>query len=662
MAGQSYTIAEVGGSLTTSGLSAAATGFSATLGSGANGSATDLLLTLLSDYVSGTLGTLTNSGTINAVTAVNITSAGSLGTLANSGVIIGNVVNASANDLVIVGGGTGTVGSFSGGTIRNSLSNLTFASGAISLGDAIDVTGHTVANSGASLTLASDISVSGAYSQTAGTLAVAGHVLSVSDAAQVTGGVVNAGLGGTANYLVGDSVTLIRGGNGSTYTGATVVSGLTGLDALGSTSGSNLLAVAGNDYIGASFGTLGVTGTLANTAGGATALYIAATGTLAALANSGTISGNITNLSAHDLTIQGGANGTVGRFSGGTIANTGANVVFASGAVSLGDAINVASHTVGNIGASVSLASDVSVTGAYSQTAGSLNVAGHVLSVSGAASVSGGVVNAGVSGTANYLVGDSVTMIQGGVGSSYTGATVTSGLTGLDATGRTSGTSLLAVAGNDYVGASLNTLNVSGTLANTAGGATALYIASTGTLGSLANSGTIVGNVVNTSARDLTINGGGNGTVGRFTGGTITNTAANVVFASGAVSLGDAINVASHTVSNAGASIALAQDVAVTGNFAQSSGTLAAGGHVLTVSGAANVTGGVVNAGVSGTANYIVGDSVLLIQGGTGSSYSGATVTSGVTGLSANAVTSGSNLLAAAGNDYIGGTLANLAV
>ncbi|MDG3442627.1 hypothetical protein, partial [Nitrospirillum amazonense] len=63
------------------------------------GAATDLLLTLLSDYVSGTLGTLTNSGTINAATAVLITSAGSLGTLANSGAIIGNVVNASANDL-----------------------------------------------------------------------------------------------------------------------------------------------------------------------------------------------------------------------------------------------------------------------------------------------------------------------------------------------------------------------------------------------------------------------------------------------------------------------------------------------------------------------------------------------------------------------------------
>ncbi|WP_211102391.1 beta strand repeat-containing protein, partial [Nitrospirillum pindoramense] len=387
------------------------------------------------------------------------------------------------------------------------------------------------------------VSITGAYSQTAGTLAVAGHVLSVSDAAQVTGGVVNAGLAGTANYLVGDSVTLIRGGNGSTYTGATVTSGLTGLDAVAGTSGSTLLAVAGNDYIGASLATLSVTGTLANTAGGATALYIASTGTLGSLANSGTISGNITNLSANDLVIQGGANGTVGRFTGGTITNTTSNVVFASGAISLGDGIVATGHTVSNAGASLTLASDVAITGAYSQTAGTLAVAGHVLSVSDAASVSGGVVNAGLAGTANYLVGDSVTLIRGGTGSSYTGATVTSGLTGLDAVAGTSGSTLLAVAGNDYIGAGLATLNVTGTLANTAGGATALYIASTGTLGSLANSGVLIGNVVNISTRDLTIQGGANGTVGRFSGGTITNTASNVVFASGAISLADALNV-----------------------------------------------------------------------------------------------------------------------
>ncbi|MDG3443627.1 hypothetical protein, partial [Nitrospirillum amazonense] len=66
--------------------------------------------------------------------------------------------------------------------------------------------------------------------------------------------------------------------------------------------------------------------TLANTAGGATALYIAGTGTLGSLANSGTISGNVTNVSARDLTITGGSGTVVGSFTGGTIRNTGANV------------------------------------------------------------------------------------------------------------------------------------------------------------------------------------------------------------------------------------------------------------------------------------------------------------------------------------------------
>ncbi|WP_044562172.1 autotransporter domain-containing protein [Azospirillum sp. B4] len=867
IAGQSYTIVEAGGGLSATGLTASATGFSATLGTSPAGAATDLILTLLSDYISGTLGTLTNTGTLTAATAVMITRGGSLGTLANSGVIIGDVVNASAHDLVVTGGGDGIVGSFSGGTIRNSLSNLAFASGAVSLADVLDVTGHTVSNTGASLTLASDISVTGAYSQSAGTLAVAGHGLSVSDAAVIGGGTVSAGLSATGTYLVGDSVTLVQGGAGSRYTGATVTSGLAGLDAVGGVSGSSLLAIAGNDYIGGTLASLVVTGTLVNTAGGATALYVAGTGTLGTLANSGTITGNVVNAgtaalsitggtggvtgtltggtitstnanvvlvagtlalndtvnvgagtlvnsgatmlltdmvsvtgnysqtggtltagigdgtagellvsgsasltggtvavtalagvnliagqsytivqaggglsatgltasasgfsatlgtaanssatdllltlvsdyisgtlgtltntgtltaatavmitrggslgtlansgviigdvvnaSGNDLVITGGTGGAVGSFSGGTIHNSLSNLTFASGAVSLADVLDVTGHTVSNTGASLTLASDVAIAGGYVQSAGTLAVAGHGLSVSDAAVVSGGVVNAGVSALGTYLAGDSVTLIQGGAGSSYAGATVVSGVTGLDARGSTSGTSLLAVAGNDYIGGSLASLSVTGMLTNTAGGATALYIAATGSLGTLANSGAIVGNVTNLSAADLTITGGANGSVGRFSGGTIRNTSSNVVFAAGAVSLADAVNVAGHTVANTGASLALAGDVAVTGDFAQSGGTLAAGGHVLSVSGAASITGGVVDAGVSATGTYRVGDSVTLVQGGTGSTYAGATVLSGVTGLDASGSTSGTSLLAVAGNDYIGGGLDSLAV
>ncbi|MEC4594947.1 autotransporter domain-containing protein, partial [Nitrospirillum amazonense] len=511
---------------------------------------------------------------------------------------------------------------------------------------------HTVSNIGAAIGLASDVAVTGTYAQSAGSLNVAGHVLTVSGPALVSGGTVSAGVSGVGNYVVGDSVTMIQGGAGSSYTGAVVTSGLTGLDAKGSVSGGNLLAVAGNDYIGASLNTLNVTGTLANTAGGATALYIAGTGTLGSLANSGAISGNVVNQSARDLTIigatGGGGNGAVGRFSGGTIANTGANVVFASGAVSLGDAITVATHTVSNAGASIALASDVAVTGNFAQSSGTLTTGGHVLTVSGAATVAGGVVNAGVSAAGNYIAGDRVTLIQGGTGSNYAGATVTSGITGLSANAVISGSNLLAAAGNDYIGASLDTLNVTGTLANTVGGATALYIAATGTLGTLANSGTVTGNVVNLSANDLAIMGGTDAAPGVFTGGTIDNRLSNLRFTSGAVRLTDAVNVTGHSVINSGATLLVTSAVNITGSYSQTAGSLVIGATsqtsygTLVISGGASLTGGSVtlqgaggNALQAGTYTIAAAGGGLSLSGvsfnATGYTVSSATVTVGGT-------------------------------
>jgi hypothetical protein len=83
------------------------------------------------------------------------------------------------------------------------------------------------------------------------------------------------------------------------------------LSATGSVNGNNLIAQAANAYIGGSYGTLAVNGAMGNTAGGATALYVGSTGTLGQLRNSGTISGNVVNMSANVLTIA-GAPGAVG--------------------------------------------------------------------------------------------------------------------------------------------------------------------------------------------------------------------------------------------------------------------------------------------------------------------------------------------------------------
>ncbi|MEC4595319.1 hypothetical protein VPG91_30340, partial [Nitrospirillum amazonense] len=181
------------------------------------------------------------------------------------------------------------------------------------------------------------------------------------------------------------------------------------------TSGSNLLAAAGNDYIGASLDTLNNTGTLANTAGGATALYIAATGTLGTLANSGTVSGNITNLSANDLAITGGTDAAPGVFTGGTVTNTRSDLRFVRGVMMLNDRITVGSHTVFNSGATLLVTSAVNITGSYSQTGGALVVGVSsttsygTLVISGSASLTGGsvtltAVNGGQLSAGSYTI------------------------------------------------------------------------------------------------------------------------------------------------------------------------------------------------------------------------------------------------------------------
>jgi hypothetical protein len=281
---------------------------------------------------------------------------------------------------------------------------------------------------------------------------------------------------------------------------------VTGLNGSATSSANDLLFTVGNDYIGGSYGTLSVTGALTNSTGGATALYIASTGSLGLLANSGTINGNIANLSSNILTIAGGTGGVTGTLTGGTITSTGANVVLASGNIALSDQVNVGTQTLVNSGASVTLGSSVSVTGNYSQSAGLLALGSSTLDVSGTASVSGGTVSGALSSTANYMVGDTSTLISAGVGSSYVGVSVANAVGGLSGSALNSGGNLLFAVGNDYIGGSLASLSVTGALANTAGGATAV-IASTGSLGQLVNSGTITGNIVNMSANALTIAG-----------------------------------------------------------------------------------------------------------------------------------------------------------
>ncbi|WP_246130777.1 beta strand repeat-containing protein [Nitrospirillum pindoramense] len=664
--------------------------------------------------LSGTTGTVSNSGTIVGPTALRLNSGATLAGLVNQGTIIGNILNLSATVLTLSGGvGLGTYTGAHGGqaTVSSTLANVVLGGGQLLLNDRVDVSGHTLVNTGAAVVLDTVVSVTGAYAQAGGSLNLTSSSarLVVDGTALVTGGTVMASPDGAANYLVGALVgTLVQGGAGSSYAGVTVASGVTGLAVAGRASGNDLLATALNDYIGGTLSTLdnsgvitaaaavhvasggqvgtlnnsgtlggitrglsnaGTIGTLANSGliTGATALYTG--GSIGGLANSGVIAGRIINASANTFSIVGGSGAATGTLTGlagaqGTLVSGGADVVLSSGALLLNDAVDVGAHTLVNSGASVLLSSIVSVTGNYAQTGGTL-VAGiggasaGQLTVSGTASLTGGTMAVAALAGANLLVGDHYTLIAAGA---LSASGLTAAATGFTATLGTAtngtATDLILTLVSDYVGGTLGTLTNSGLLS----AATVVMITAAGSLGTLANTGTIIGDVVNASGNDLAVTGGSGGTMATLAGGTIRNTLSNLAFVAGDISLGDAIDATGHTVANTGATLILSRDVVLIGAFNQTAGTLVAGGHVLSVSGAATVSGGMVSAGVDAGGTYRVGDSVTLIHAGAGSRYGGATVTSGIEGLSATGVTQGGDLLAVAGNDYVGGGLDRLDV
>ncbi|WP_186455051.1 beta strand repeat-containing protein, partial [Nitrospirillum amazonense] len=443
-------------------------------------------------------------------------------------------------------------------------------------------------------------------------------------------------------------------------------------------------------YVGTVLGSLNNSGTIS----ASNAVYVAATGTLGSLTNTGTLLG--ANAALNNL-------GSIGTITIGTLTGTGTTTSYGTVGLLQGA---VGMTNAGSIGTLVSYATIVGTTGAAVDNQGSMYSLGNAGTITG---VTAGINNAGSIGglvNANQVTGsiginntgtigfiqnfvfatDSLTTFIGSISGSATGlsnagvvgtlvnAGAITGSIGINNSGTVLGLanalfptgSLTAVVGS-IVGSATGVRNtgVIGTLLNQgliSGGAYALYNGAGATLGTVLNAGTISGNIANLSATDLVIAGGG----GTLTGGVITNTASNVVFAGGTQVLNDALNVGSHTVVNSGASLALGGDLSITGNYSQATGTLALSTNHLFVSGVANVSGGAITASVDAAQNYVVGGSngAILIQGGAGSSYTGVSLTSGVSGLTiaAGVDTIGSNvdLVVAAANDYIGGTLGSL--
>ncbi|WP_286977706.1 autotransporter domain-containing protein [Pseudomonas sp.] len=191
-------------------------------------------------------------------------------------------------------------------------------------------------------------------------------------------------------------------------------------------------------------------------------------GTLGTVTNSGTIAGEIRNVSANDLIINGGSGSTFGVLTGnapgygveatniGLITNTASNVVFGPGNQLLNNHVNVGStHSVTNLG-TLQVNNPINITGNYSQdaaaslligvgsnavTSGNINTDtgyGRLL-VSGNATVaSGSTVGLKQLGSYGFAQGQRYAVIQANdAGTNYNADTLKYAVAGYDATGAT---------------------------------------------------------------------------------------------------------------------------------------------------------------------------------------------------------------------------------
>lgn len=352
----------------------------------------------------GLILTLTNNagGTISSG-STGIRNSGSIGTLSNSGMISG-------------GGGIGYA-FFAGVVNSGSIDVLSNNSGGVIQGN------HTgIVNQGGTIgTLTNSGIISG---NTFGINNLAGSIDTLTNTigGSITGGTNLAG--GVAISNGGTIGTLTNSGLiDSTLTTAINNSSIGSIGVLTNTSGG--IIVGG----GVGIDNAGVISSVANagTIAGASAIINEAPGTLGTVTNSGVIAGNIVNLSSRNLVIDGGSGSIFGTLTGsihsdglypsgsgniGTITSTSSNVTLGAGNLLLNDNINVGSHTVNNTGASLQVNNTINVTGNYSQSAGAsllIGVANGAVAT-GSSSADSGYGRLVVSGDATIAAGSSVSL------------------------------------------------------------------------------------------------------------------------------------------------------------------------------------------------------------------------------------------------------------
>jgi len=323
----------------------------------------------------GTLGTLTNNGTISGGNSGILNGVISNGTISNNGIIDTLINNGTISGTALGIANNGTIGR---------LINTGLISGGTAISDNAGPIG-TLINSGI---ISGNIVDNG---NLIGTLTNSGLIDGGITSDGTIGILTNSGTisGGIYNFF-GTIVTLINTGT---------ISG----DAIHNSGTINTLTNSGT-ITGIGF-----------------AIFNENSGVLSPITNSGLIAGDIINASSNDLSISGGTGtifGTVTGFGGtiGAITNTTSNVAFGSGNLLLNDNINVGGNAVNNTGTAVlQINQPLTITGNYNQGAGATLQIG----VASGATTLGTITDTGygrlvVTGNSTIASGSAVTLQSNG--------------------------------------------------------------------------------------------------------------------------------------------------------------------------------------------------------------------------------------------------------
>jgi hypothetical protein len=477
---------------------------------------------------SGTVGTLTNKGTIrggrggaaSSITGgaggVGIANSGAITTLTNSGTISGGAGGAGAS----VGGAGGAGLSNAKGATIVSLTNMSGAtiSGGFGAGDFVGGAGGA-----------------GVWN--------AGTITSLTNSGAISGGGVPFSFGGgTGVWNSGTIATLtnkgaIRGGGAFPSSATPGVAGGAGI------ANSGVITTLTNS--GTISGGAGGTGIPGGGAGGA---GVANSGAVRTLTNSGTIGGGT------------GGVGFAAGAGGAGITNSGAIATLTNEGMIFGGAGGriVFLHAVGRGGAGVWNSDTITTL------------------------TNGGAISGGTGGSPSRFRGAGG---AGGAGVWNSGAITTLTNSGTIGGGTGGGSEFFLAETGGAGGAgvwnsgTIKTLTNSGLIEGGAGGAgvtpgatgDAIYSAGRrASIGPISNSGQIIGNVEIDNQANVAVFGGAGATFGQWTGGAITIGNGNLTFGSGKTALGDNISVdgGNGTVTNM-AALRFAAPQTIAGNFTQ---------------------------------------------------------------------------------------------